>query len=317
MPEHRSRTTTQAIAADDPAARRSSELLRSEPISQPGPTSSELDPDTAVCANAGDNEPWRTVPDACPGCRGRRLHRWGVTTQGRQRWRCRACWKTFTATSGTAVSRLRSPAAFAIVVRDMLEPVPRSCRALARDLAVDRMTIWRWRHKVGSTLAKVGTPSLAEIVETTSVILRESRKASREWVDHARAPHRHPAPNRLRWIDYRLQRLPLPKPMSPFLVPVVLATDRQDDCRATALSPGAAGLASSTMAASAALEPSVHSIATPDVPPATAGKRLATFIAPFRGPATKHLPAYAAWFTARETGAKAGRLAAVWARLSE
>ena len=51
-------------------------------------------------------------------------------------------------------------------------------------------------------------------------VLRESRKASREWVDHQRDPARCPTPDRLRWVDYRMHDLPLPQPMAPYLVTI-------------------------------------------------------------------------------------------------
>jgi ribosomal protein L37AE/L43A len=56
-----------------------------------------------VCeATKGANKP----PPSCPSCKAERRYRHGHD-RGLQRYRCRACGKTFTALSGTLLSRLR------------------------------------------------------------------------------------------------------------------------------------------------------------------------------------------------------------------
>lgn len=44
-------------------------------------------------------------------------------------------------------------------------------------------------------------------------------------------------------------------------------------------------------------------------------ERFKTFIRPFRGPATRHLDGYAAWFTIGSDGSKERRLATAWTLL--
>jgi hypothetical protein len=115
--------------------------------------------------------------------------------------------------------------------------------------------------------------------------LRESRKASREWVRHERDPARYPPPDRLRWHDYR--RLRLPPPTDPrFRVPVRLVAEEGG------LRAEAGGLCQPRDVAAA-----------PDRLAEAMRARFGRFIRRFRGPATRHLAGYLAWFGAWAAGA--------------
>jgi hypothetical protein len=110
--------------------------------------------------------------------------------------------------------------------------------------------------------------------------LRESRKASREWVRHERDPARYPPPDRLRWHDY--PRLRLVPPYDPrFRVPVRLVADKGG------LRAEAGGSCGRSDAGS-----------TPERLAEPMRARFAGFIRRFRGPATRHLAGYLAWFGA-------------------
>lgn len=87
---------------------------------------------------------------------------------------------------------IHTPDKLGIVVSDMLSPEPSSCRRLASALRLSKMTIWARRQKVSRAFAAIQsfTDKHGEDVRTHSAaelaveVLRESRKASREWVDH-------------------------------------------------------------------------------------------------------------------------------------
>jgi transposase-like protein len=194
-------------------------------------------------------------PTQCPACGGSALQRWGKGRSEVQRWRCRVCERSFATTTGTLLAGLHAPGKLRMVLLDMLSDEPASCRRLAAKLAVSATTAWAWRQRVNRafqlitadrlvdtaleapgphvTTPKVTGPPIGPDVAASNVaidgivVVRESRKASREWVDHARDPASHPAPDRLRWVDYQEQRLPLPQPMTPYLLPVRLFRDQR------------------------------------------------------------------------------------------
>ena len=78
---------------------------------------------------------------------------------------------------------------------------PRSVRRLARQLDVNKDTIWRWRLLIFQSLSQPDH-KLSGIVEVDETFQRESRKGSREWVNNERNPALYPKPPRLRWHEY-------------------------------------------------------------------------------------------------------------------
>ncbi|NNG23229.1 IS1595 family transposase [Telluria aromaticivorans] len=125
-----------------------------------------------VCAAIADAKP---LP-CCPTCRAERPYRHGQD-RGVQRYRCRACGKTFSALSGTPLSRLRHRAKWLDYLEKMLDT--KSVRASADAVGVHRNTSFRWRHRF-LTLAKHDRPErLAGIAEADEMFLLESQKGSR------------------------------------------------------------------------------------------------------------------------------------------
>jgi transposase-like protein len=114
---------------------------------------------------------------ACPHCSHDRNTRWGSTRTGVQRLRCRSCRRTFSSSTGTALARVHSPARFHQVVADMFCDHPRSCRRLGRALALDKMTIWRWRQKIIRALGGSGASNLGGVVEADEKFFRGHRVA--------------------------------------------------------------------------------------------------------------------------------------------
>jgi transposase-like protein len=169
----------------------------------PGPPPQAGGPGIAEPAVAGCRPPGR-----CPYCGGRALRRFGRTPRGAQRWHCHGCGRKHQATTRTPLAGLHQPAKFSALVADMLGPRPTSCRGLARALAVDKSTAWQWRQKAcrGFTAAQTrqgearrsearrGGAPLLEPGAAHVTSLRESRKASREWVNHRRDPDSTPDP---------------------------------------------------------------------------------------------------------------------------
>jgi len=254
----------------------------------------------------------------CPHCGGGSTVGWGRTRRGWRRWRCRPCRRTFSAVTGTALAGIHDPGKFRRLVRDMAAGPRRSCRALARALDVERMTVWRWRRRVLAALAAGGGVALAGGAGSTVVRLRESRKASRAWVRHERDPARHPPPERPRWWEVDRLGLPLPGGMSRFRVGVLLEIDGRGRRRARRLARGW-GFTSACAghAGTAAPSASAAGNAPSEAPIEALRSAFHAFLRPFRGPAARYLEGYAAWFARLEGGDAATRLAETWAALTQ
>lgn len=251
--------------------------------------------------------------------------------------------KTFSSATGTALARVRQPEKFHQVVEDMLKLVPSSCRKLAERLGLDKMTVWRWRIRIIQALADIGGTAFGGIVEADEKFFRESRKGSREWVRHRQNTGLHPAPNRLRWDDYKRLKLPMPAGVSMFQIPVLTITDRSGARRADVLPNRQAAsliaLLARHIGPDAVLcsdgDPAYQVFARNQAIPhyrlnAKKGPRVIQnafhiqtinnlhsrferFMEPFCGAATKYLPGYAAWFIAKLFGS--GQSSdEVWAR---
>lgn len=282
--------------------------------------------------------------ERCLHCGARALVRWGETRTGLQRLRCKACRRTFSAATGTAVARIRLPEKLALVLRDMLGPAPSSCRALAARLGLDKTTVWRWRMRILAALRGIGAARLAGIVEADEKYFREQRLGSREWVRHAREPSRFPKPDRPRWRDFRRLGLLLPAGLSKWQVPVLTLADRAGARRADMLpdrraeslvavldahigtdavlcsdGDGAYGLFARARRLphyrlNAKTGPKVIDTAFHIQTVNNLHSRFEAFMRPFCGPATRYLPGYAAWFVARLAGTRPAQDAA-WHRM--
>lgn len=140
---------------------------------------------------------------ACPHCGSCHRSRWVTTRTGAQRWRCKACDRTWTGRTGTPLAHIHRPGLFIEVARNMLDPLdtPLACRKLGKKLGVSRHTIWRWRVIVLATFTAMAPAALTGIIEADDKVQRESRKGSRKWVNHQRDPSLSKPP-RLRWYEY-------------------------------------------------------------------------------------------------------------------
>lgn len=271
------------------------------------------------------------VDRACPWCGGDDRRKWGRTERGEQRWRCKDCKRTWSGLTGTPAAGVHRPDLLLEAVRDMFGDAPLSCRKLARKLGISRDTVWRWRMRVLSALPSAPVEVFQGIVEADETFQRESRKGSREWVRHHRAPNLHPQPPRQRWRDYGRQGPPQAI-VRRFLKPVLGVADRSGRANLTYIpdtrQPTIAAALLPQVAPDALLlsdgAPQYQAIATAAGlgywmlvggrrsfrTPATyhlntinsLHARWKEFLKPFRGPATRNLDGYARWLIARREG---------------
>jgi transposase-like protein len=112
----------------------------------------------------------------CPRCQGKQLYRHG-TKSGLQRFRCRACGRTFNSLTGTPLARLRHKDKWLDFSDCMLDS--RTVRKAAACVGVAKNTSLRWRHRF-LKLTKADRPArLNGIAEADETFLLESQKGAR------------------------------------------------------------------------------------------------------------------------------------------
>ena len=124
-------------------------------------------------------------PLSCPDCQGVRLVRNGQAS-GLQRYKCRACNRTFNALTGTPLAHLRKKALWehqAQVLRDGL-----SVNKAAQRLGVAASTAFRWRHRFLKLPRAVMARKLQGVVEADETYFLRSRKG--QAVDKRKPRHR-------------------------------------------------------------------------------------------------------------------------------
>ena len=275
----------------------------------------------------------------CPHCKHREREKWGRTRTNIQRYRCRACLRTFSGRTGSRIQNIHRPDLFLEVAKDMLgDRTPSSIRELSRLLGLNKYTIWRWRMIILRMLSGTSADAFSGIVEADETYQRESRKGSREWVKYLRGKGSHPRPPRLRWYEYGKKGIPMLRGLSRWQLPILTVADRGGARRFRRI-PGR-----SNGAIHMALEPIIaadsvlcsdgldgyaafaeyrgieHRVIKAKPGQKTVSKtyhiqninnlhsRYKEFIKPFRGPASKYLEGYLQWFVGRVSKVRPGDL---------
>lgn len=143
--------------------------------------------------------------NTCPSCNSKKLNRWGMTKQGVQRFRCKLCYKTFNALSGSPLYRMRKPEKWLQYTQLMWSG--RSLRSVAAELDINLRTSFRWRHAFLKKPRNKGCSKLIGIIEADETFIPESFKGKRKML---RLPRKRGGGN-------------------PEKVPVALALDRVGD----------------------------------------------------------------------------------------
>ena len=154
---------------------------------------------------------------ACPRCGERAWCRHGHAN-GLQRFRCRACGRTFNSLTGTPLARLRMKGRWLDYCATMLDESA-TVRRAAKRIEVHRNTSFRWRHRFLAWVKRDWQLPLRGIVEADEMYVRESQKGSRKLTRPAR---RRGSPASRRGISRELvcvlvarDRVPLmPSPVS-------------------------------------------------------------------------------------------------------
>jgi len=258
---------------------------------------------------------------ACPHCAGTRIVRNG-SASGLQRYKCRACQRTFNALSKTPLARLRMKAKWLqqedVLARGLI------IRMASAELGVAPSTAFRWRHRFLQLAQPVKAPALTGVVEADETFFLRSSKGQR--------PGRTP-----RKRGGRASR----KDRGEDLIPILVARDRSGAtadflleavskvCLSQVLKPRVNADAilctdGSAAMAAAAKELGVHHEAMN----LSAGERvrgpwhiqnvnayhgrLKGWMHRFRGVATSYLQSYLGWFRAIDRSPTSGSTPASW-----
>jgi transposase-like protein len=112
----------------------------------------------------------------CPHCQHKDAYRWG-TTNGRQRYRCKSCEKTYNTLTGTELSCLHKPELWERYCETMVES--KSLRVAAKECGINLTTAFRWRHKLLKLADSLMSNKLEGIVEMDETYFKCSEKGSR------------------------------------------------------------------------------------------------------------------------------------------
>lgn len=116
------------------------------------------------------------LPAVCPHCGGAKLVRNG-SASGLQRYKCRACQRSFNALSTTPLARLRMKAKW-LTQQEVLQQALTVHQAAA-ELAVSPSTAFRWRHRFLRLAQPVKAPALTGVVEADETFFLRSSKGQR------------------------------------------------------------------------------------------------------------------------------------------
>lgn len=129
----------------------------------------------------------------CPRCTARHVHRWG-TFNGRQRYRCVECRRTFSDLTGTPAhyaKKLSLWPAYALCLRRGL-----SIRRSAARIGVHPTSAFRWRHRILDALRERDHETTRGWVEVETVWFAHSCKGARHLCRDGRRRGRRPGHRR-------------------------------------------------------------------------------------------------------------------------
>jgi hypothetical protein len=106
--------------------------------------------------------------------------RHGKDQNGRQRFKCRDCSKTYNILTGTPMARARKPETWGQYLGCMTEHM--SVRKIvASGIGLHHVTVWRWRHRFLEAAANDNAAMLSGVIEADETFFPWSYKGSRGW----------------------------------------------------------------------------------------------------------------------------------------
>lgn len=117
----------------------------------------------------------------CPHCASHVVVLHGKDQNGRQRFKCRACRRTYNILTGTAMARARKPEKWGAYLGCMTDHM--SIRnIIATGINVNHVRAWRWRHRFLKAAANDNTAVLSGVIEADETFFVRSFKGHRGWM---------------------------------------------------------------------------------------------------------------------------------------
>ena len=254
----------------------------------------------------------------CPACASPAWHRHGQAN-GLQRYRCRACRRTFNDLSGTPLARLRLREKWIDYLGALIDSLP--VRSAAKRVGVYRNTAFRWRHRFLRQVKEDRPQCLQGICEADEMFLLESQKGARHLT---RAPRKRGGRAHRRGISRELDCIlvardrsgqtfdavtgrgavsasQLQRHLLPVLDPhVLLVTDANAAYRSFSRRHGIAHQYVNLQAGERVRRSSEGAIHVPNVN--AYHHRLRDWLMRFHGVASRYLPNYLGWRRALDGG---------------
>jgi transposase-like protein len=131
----------------------------------------------------------------CPRCSATHVIRWG-SFSGRQRYRCRACTRTFSDLTGTPLAYCKRTDAWLGYMQCLREAL--SVRQAGKRLGINKDTAFRWRHRYLTHLRQHERCELRGVVELLETRFPYSEKGQR----HRSLPARMSSATRAFWSPH-------------------------------------------------------------------------------------------------------------------
>lgn len=118
----------------------------------------------------------------CPHCDSHDVMLYGRDKNGRQRFKCRGCRRTYNILTGTPMARARKPEKWSAYLGHMSDH--KSVRGIVEaGIGVNHVTVWRWRHRFLRAAANDNAAILSGVIEADELFFLRSFKGHRGWVN--------------------------------------------------------------------------------------------------------------------------------------
>src|SRR5664279_2394105 len=118
----------------------------------------------------------------CPRCGSHDIMLYGRDKNGRQRFKCRDCRRTYNILTGTPMARARKPEKWSAYLGYMADH--KSIRGIVEaGIGLNHVTVWRWRHRFLRAAANDNAALLSGVIEADEVFFLRSFKGHRGWVN--------------------------------------------------------------------------------------------------------------------------------------